>query len=111
MRKKKPSQTALSRDAVGGSSGRELRETPPAEPPVQSVNVRAAKDRLSSLLDVAAAGAEIVITSDGQPKARLAPVRARRRSFRMDWEWLRAQPVSRGAPAEDIIRADRDGRG
>lgn len=36
-----------------------------------SVSVREAKDQLSSLLARAAAGEEIVITSDGEPKAML----------------------------------------
>ena len=35
------------------------------------VNVREAKDRLSSLLDRAARGERIVITSDGRPKAMI----------------------------------------
>lgn len=35
------------------------------------VSVRAAKDQLSSLLQRAAGGEEIVITSDGEPKAML----------------------------------------
>jgi prevent-host-death family protein len=34
-------------------------------------NVRNAKARLSELLERAAAGEEIVITSDGRPKAKL----------------------------------------
>jgi prevent-host-death family protein len=87
-----------------------LREAALAEPPSRSVNVRAAKDQLSSLLEQAALGNEVIITSDGEPKARLGPVRSHRKPFRMDWAWLQAQPVSAGAPAEELIRADRDGR-
>jgi len=75
------------------------------------VNVRTAKDQLSSLLEEAARGNEVIITSDGQPKAKLVPVRSRRQSFRMDWELLRSQPLRRGAPAaEGLVREDRDGR-
>ena len=82
-----------------------------AEPPSRHVNVRSAKDQLSSLLEHAAQGNEVVITSDGEPKARLMPMRAKSRPFRVDWELLRAQPLIPGAPrAEDLVRADRDGR-
>jgi prevent-host-death family protein len=76
------------------------------------VNVRAAKDQLSSLLEEAASGNVVVITSDGQPKARLVPMRARRQPFRVDWELLRSMPLQRGVPtAEELVREDRDGRG
>ncbi|MCW5559036.1 MAG: type II toxin-antitoxin system prevent-host-death family antitoxin [Verrucomicrobiae bacterium] len=75
-----------------------------------SVNVRSAKDQLSSLLDEAALGNEVIITSDGLPKARLVAVRQRRKAFRVDWAWLRSQPLSGGPTAEALIRADRDGR-
>jgi prevent-host-death family protein len=75
------------------------------------VNVRAAKDQLSSLLEQAANGNEVIITSDGLPKAKLVPVRARRRPFRVDWELLRSMPLKRGTPsAEELVREDRDGR-
>ena len=75
-----------------------------------SINVRAAKDQLSSLLEAAALGNEVIITSDGRPKARLVSVRARRKAYQVDWAWLRSQPVSKGPSAEELIRADRDGR-
>jgi prevent-host-death family protein len=39
------------------------------------VNVREAKDRLSSLLNSAARGVQIVITSDGRPKAMIVRYR------------------------------------
>ena len=75
------------------------------------VNVRAAKDQLSSLLEQAARGNEVIITSDGEPKARLVPIRTRRAPFRMDWELIRSMPMGRPAPtAEQIVREDRDGR-
>jgi prevent-host-death family protein len=51
--------------------------------PVQ-VSVRAAKDQLSSLLERAAQGEEIVITSDGKPKAMI----------------VRYRPVITGKPAK-----------
>ena len=76
------------------------------------VNVRTAKDQLSSLLEQAAQGNVVVITSDGEPKARLVPMRPRRRPFRVDWELLRSMPIRRGVPtSEELVREDRDGRG
>lgn len=74
------------------------------------INVRAAKDQLSSLLDQAAAGMEVIITSDGQPKARLMAPRTRAHVFRTDWNWLRGQPLSSGESATDLVRVERDGR-
>ncbi len=89
-----------------------LSETAPAlEATEMVVNVRAAKDQLSSLLEQAANGNEIIITSDGIPKAKLVPVRSRRQPFRVDWELLRSVPVLTGGPsAEQLVREDRDGR-
>lgn len=76
------------------------------------VNVRTAKDQLSSLLEQAAQGNVVVITSDGEPKARLVPMRPRRKPFRVDWGLLRSTPLRRGAPtSEELVRDDRDGRG
>jgi len=90
----------------------ELRETAPAlEEAELVVNVRAAKDQLSSLLEQASRGNEVIITSDGLPKAKLVPMRSRRQPFRMDWELLRSMPLKRGVPsAEELVREDRDGR-
>lgn len=87
-----------------------LQETAALEDPALVVNVRAAKDQLSSLLEAAARGDEVVITSDGRPKAKLVPITPRRRPFQMHWSWLRAQPMSTGRSAEALIREDRDGR-
>jgi len=89
-----------------------LRETTTAlEEAELVVNVRAAKDQLSSLLEQAARGNEVIITSDGQPKAKLVPIRSRRQPFRVDWELLRSTPVKRGVPAAEVlVREDRDGR-
>lgn len=74
------------------------------------VNVRAAKDGLSGLLEQAAQGNEVIITSDGMPKARLVPVRARRQPFRVDWGLLRGMPMTTGPAVEELVRTDRDGR-
>jgi prevent-host-death family protein len=102
---------------------KKVRYSPPASPeakvlpetsapdvaPLQ-INVRAAKDRLSSLLEEAARGHEIVITSDGQPKARLVPVQAKRKRFKVDWKGLLRTPSRPGPSADELIRAERDGR-
>lgn len=50
------------------------------------VNVRTAKDQLSALLERAAQGEEIVITSDGKPKAMI----------------VRYRPVITGKPAKSL---------
>lgn len=73
-------------------------------------NVRQAKARLSELLDRAARGEEIIITSDGRPKARLVAVETGARPYRVHWDLLRARPRRRGRPAEILIREERDSR-
>lgn len=84
---------------------------PTTEHKLTRINVRAAKDQLSGLLDRAAAGEEILITSDGIPKARLAPVTEKRKRLSVDWALLRSMPLVPDAPrAEEIIRQDREGR-
>jgi prevent-host-death family protein len=80
------------------------------EPPL-SINVRAAKDQLSSLLEEAARGNEVIITSDGLPKAKLVPFREARKPFRVDWELLRSTPMKAdGKLADELVREDRDAR-
>ena len=75
-----------------------------------TVNVRAAKDRLSSLLDLAARGSEIIITSNGKPKGRLTGWQPKRKPFKVDWEWLKSMPWKGGPSADELIREDRDSR-
>jgi prevent-host-death family protein len=79
-----------------------------------SIPVRAAKAKLSALLELVAGGQEVTITSDGKPKAVLSPVgkKSSQKIFTGTWEHLKKMPPWRGGPtAEEIIRADRDGRG
>ncbi|HEX9047148.1 MAG TPA: type II toxin-antitoxin system prevent-host-death family antitoxin [Verrucomicrobiae bacterium] len=78
-----------------------------------TISVRAAKAHLSALLDLVEGGTEITITSDGQPKARLSPIREARarKVFRGMGDYLLKQPIHGGPSAEEIVRADRDGRG
>ena len=83
----------------------------PEPPPATIINVRAAKDQLSSLLEQAASGHEVIITSDGMPKAKLIPVKPARKPFRVDWALLRSIKPKKGAKSvEEIVREERDGR-
>ena len=78
-----------------------------------SIPVRAAKAKLSALLELVAGGQEVTITSDGVPKAVLSPVAKResRKVFTGTWEHLKKMPPWRGGPmAEEIIREERDSR-
>ena len=77
-----------------------------AEP--EAVSVRAAKDQLSTLLERASQGEEIVITSDGKPKAMIVRYRPRitgkpARSLR---ELRGSMPVS--PDSTGMIREQRD---
>jgi prevent-host-death family protein len=78
-----------------------------------SIPVRAAKAKLSALLELVAGGQEVTITSDGVPKAVLSPVAKResRKVFTGTWDHLKKMPPWRGGPtAEEIIREERDSR-
>ena len=79
-----------------------------------TISVRAAKAHLSGLLDEVAAGREVVITSDGVPKARLVPMEREPvgKPFTGTWEHLAKMPKWSGGPtADELIREDRDARG
>ncbi len=79
-----------------------------------TVPVRAAKAKLSALLEFVAAGNTVTITCDGRAKAVLRPVGGREEhvGFEPAWDLLESVPVQAKGPfAEDLIRADRDGRG
>jgi len=80
----------------------------------ETISVRAAKAHLSALLGLVEKGREIVITSGGRPKARLSPMKVQkvRKVFPGSLAHLATMPAWTGGPtAEEIIRADRDGRG
>ena len=72
------------------------------------VAVREAKDQLSALLQRAARGEQIVITSDGEPKAMIVRYRPVLRG--KPWQSLAAfratQPLQ--PDSTPLIRADRD---
>jgi prevent-host-death family protein len=78
-----------------------------------TIPVRAAKAKLSALLDFVARGQQITITSDGVPKAVLSPPTAGqgRKRFTGMGEFLLRQPVHGGPSAEQLVREDRDARG
>ena len=79
-----------------------------------TIPVRAAKAKLSALLELVADGQEVTITSDGKPKAILLPPthRSAHKVFTGTRDFLKKFPVQKEGPfAEEIIRADRDGRG
>jgi prevent-host-death family protein len=71
--------------------------------------VRMAKAHLSSLLERAAAGEEITITSDGRPKAKIVGLAAPK-AYRVERRLWRRTGATRGKPAEKIVREDRDAR-
>ena len=62
------------------------------------------------LLERVAAGEEIVITSDGRPKAKLVGIPPVRATYRVNRRLLAVAPRKAGAAAEKMIRQDRDGR-
>ena len=76
--------------------------------------MRLAKAKLSALLELVASGQEVVITSDGKPKARLVSAEAAqsRKVFTGMGDYLKSMPIQTQGPlADEIVRADRDGRG
>lgn len=91
----------------------ELKETV-ARPGIGiTIPVRAAKAKLSALLELVARGQEVTITSDGLPKAVLSPVKPQqgRKVFTGMGDFLLRQPIHRGLSAEEAVREDRDARG
>ena len=70
------------------------------------INLYEAKTRLSSLVDQAAAGAEIVIAKNGRPLAKLVPIRdaARRRPGRGKGKIWMAADFDAPLPA-DLVEA------
>ncbi len=72
------------------------------------VSVREAKDNFSSLLERAANGEDIVITSDGRPKAMIIRFKPKitGKPFQPDVEWLRSMPTT--SDSTEAIRRERD---
>jgi prevent-host-death family protein len=72
------------------------------------VSVREAKDRLSSLLDRASRGEQIVITSDGRPKAMIVRYRPMIRGARWTSQRALRQKTPISEDSAQIIREMRD---
>ena len=110
----KAKMTAVLRGEEEETTSAVIQEIMPMPGVGASISVRAAKTHLSGLLDEVAAGREVVITSDGVPKARLVPMNREpeRKVFTGTREHLKKMPPWRGGPtADEIVREDRDGRG
>ena len=110
----KAKSTSALRDEEEESTASVVQEIMPMPGVGASISVRAAKAHLSGLLDEVAAGREVVITSDGVPKARLVPMdrEPARKVFTGTWEHLAKMPKWSGGPtADELIREDRDSRG
>ena len=72
--------------------------------------VRDAKAHLSHLLERAAAGEEILITSDGRPKAKLVGLGAAPEPFRINRRLLKVSSRRAGTRVETLVRQERDER-
>lgn len=86
-----------------------MQETQAAYGEPVEVSVRTAKDQLSALLERAALGEEIVITSDGKPKAMIVRYRPviTGKPARSTAALLRSMPMTPDSTA--LIREMRDG--
>lgn len=125
--RKKEVEDVVTCDYIGGVKEKTTLKYPESKPSASVLNdamvvpglglsipVRTAKAKLSALLELVAGGQEVTITSDGKPKAVLLPVsqHQRRRVFTGTLSQLKQMPQQTEGPfAEEIIRADRDGRG
>ena len=67
-------QRSILRDGDHEMSSAVVQEIAPLPGVGHTISVRAAKTHLSGLLEEVARGREVVITSDGVPKARLVPM-------------------------------------
>ena len=110
MKEKRSSKWTISKEATAPLTLKEAVALPGIG---ISIPVRAAKAKLSALLELVAGGTSVTITSDGSPKAVLSPVGARhgRKVFTGMGDFLLKQPVHGGPSAEELIREDRDARG
>jgi prevent-host-death family protein len=82
------------------------------ERPSNRWTVREARAHFSEIVDAAARGEEIIITSHGEPKVKIVGYEKSGRPMKVDRKWLYGMPVPpRQTPSEVIIREDRDARG
>ena len=106
MKEKKPITYKRSEPAV-------LKEVAAAPGIGPVISIRAAKAHLSALLELVAGGTEVTITSDGKPKAKLVSAVAAkpRKVFMGMGDHLKSMTIQTEGPfADEIVRADRDGR-
>ena len=110
MKEKRSTKWPASRKATGSLM---LKETVAMPGIGITIPVRAAKAKLSALLELVAAGQSVTITSDGAPKAILSPVGSAhgRKVFTGMGDFLLKQPIHGGPGADELIREDRDARG
>ena len=107
MKPKKPSRAY---PTVSPETPQQIRETAAAYGIRREVvAVREAKDQLSALLQRAAQGEQIVITSDGEPKAMIVRYRPVLRG--KPWQSLAAFRATMPMTPDStpMIRAERDG--
>jgi prevent-host-death family protein len=77
---------------------------------MRKVNVKEARNNLSSLLDAVAAGEEVMLLRRGKEVARLVPPRARGKHL-PSLEALRRSITVKGKPlSEEVLRGRRDER-
>jgi prevent-host-death family protein len=88
-----------------------IQESPAVYGRRSEVSVREAKDNLSALLMRAAGGEEIIVTSDGHPKAMITRVRTelRLKPWRTHHDLLDKLPVT--PDSTDLVREERDAKG
>ena len=58
---------------------------------MRTVNIHAAKTHLSSLVEEAATGEEIIIAKAGKPMARLVPLEAKKKNFASTFGMLKGK--------------------
>lgn len=97
------SKIRITRSPEAKSEPMELRETMALPGVGLSIPVRAAKAKLSALLELVAGGQQVTITSDGVPKAVLSPVakHEQRKVFTGTAEHLKKMPPWRGGPTAE----------
>lgn len=107
----KPRETKITYPESGTETPQQIKEAAAAYGLRRDVlSVRVAKDQLSALLQRAASGEEIVITSDGRPKAMIVRYRPvlRGRPWRSLKEFRAAMPLAPDSqPLLDELRTDR----
>ena len=77
---------------------------------MRTVNIHAAKTHLSRLVEEAAAGEEIVIAKNGQPRARLVPIAAPARRTLGTLAGKFTVPEDWDDPLPDDVLAEFEGR-